>query len=90
MDNKEKRNKIKELTEELLSDSFAAMVKKIDKVIYSGVINIDSWDEDCNPMTLPKCIAIALLQDESRQYDGTGTSFEKQVKKEVTRIRYLL
>ena len=32
-------------------------------------------------MILPKCIVTAILQDESTQYEGKGTSFEKQVKK---------
>jgi len=41
-------------------------------------------------MILPKCIVIALLQNESRQYSGRGTSFEKRVKREVKNISYFL
>ena len=33
-------------------------------------------------MILPKCI-VTILQDESHQYEGKGTSFEKMIKKEV-------
>lgn len=41
-------------------------------------------------MILPKCIVTALLQNESRQYEGKGTSFEKTVKREVKNITYFL
>ena len=90
MTTQEKKNKIKSLAEDMLKESFDAMIKKVEKALNSGAIDIDSWDENNNPMILPKCIVTAILQDESTQYEGKGTSFEKQVKKEVQNIRYYL
>lgn len=74
----------------MLNESHEAMIKKIDKALNSGAIDIDSWDESHNPMILPKCITTAIMQNESAQYEGKGTSFEKEVKKEVRNIRYFL
>ena len=90
MTTQEKKNKIKSLTEDMLKESFDDMIKKVEKALNSGAIDIDSWDENNNPMILPRCIITAILQDESTQYEGKGTSFEKQVKKEVKNIRYYL
>ena len=90
MTTQEKKNKIKSLSEDMLKESFDDMIKKVEKALNSGAIDIDSWDENNNPMILPKCIVTAILQDESTQYEGKGTSFEKQVKKEVQNIRYYL
>mgnify|MGYP003338283452 CR=1 FL=1 len=83
----EKKEKIKSLVIDMLKESNNAMIKKIDKLLTSGAIDIDNWDER---MILPKCIVTALLQDESTQYEGKGTSFEKQVKKEVKNLKYFL
>ena len=90
MTTQEKKNKIKSLAEDMLKESFDAMIKKVEKALNSGAIDVDSWGENNNPMILPKCIVTAILQDESTQYEGKGTSFEKQVKKEVQNIRYYL
>lgn len=90
MTTQEKKNKIKSLAEDMLKESFDAMIRKVEKALNSGVIDIDSWNENNSPMILPKCIVTAILQDESTQYEGIGTSFEKQVKKEVKNIRYIL
>lgn len=85
-----KKKKIKSLASDILKESHKAMIKKIDKALNSGVIDIDAWDEKNHPMILPKCIVTAILQDESKQYEGKGTSFEKQIKAEVAQIRYYL
>ena len=90
MTTQEKKNKIKSLTEDMLKESFASMIKKVEKALNSGAIDIDSWDENNNPMILPRCIITAILQDESTQYDAKGTTFEKQIKNEVQNIRYYL
>ena len=86
----DKKDKIKSLVTDMLQESYEAMLKKVDKVLNSGAIDIDSWEESRNPMILPKCIVTAILQNESTQYEGKGTSFEKDVKKEVRNIRYFL
>jgi len=90
MTTQEKKNKIKSLAEDMIKESFEAMIKKVEKALNSGAIDVDSWDENNSPMILPKCIVTAILQDESTQYEGKGTSFEKQVRKEVKNIRYFL
>lgn len=90
MKTQEKKNKIKSLAEDMLKESFDAMIKKVEKALNSGVIDVDSWNENNSPMILPKCIVTAILQNESTQYEAKGTSFEKQVKKEVKNIRYFL
>ena len=90
MTNTQKKRKIKSLVKEMLNDSHKAMIGKIDHVLNSGAIDIDAWCESHNPMILPKCIVTAILQDESHQYEGKGTSFEKMIKKEVRNIRYII
>lgn len=85
-----KKDKIKSLISDMLNQSHKAMMNKIDKALTCGAIDIENWHEDYNPMILPKCIVIAIMQNESNQYDGRGTSFEKKIKKEVSNIRYHL
>lgn len=87
---KSNKEQIAELVKEMLNESHEAMIKKIDKVLNSGCVDVESWSKDNSPMILPKCIVTAILQNESTQYEGKGTSFEKQVKKEVKNIRYFL
>ena len=90
MTTQEKKNKIKSLSEDMLKESFDDMIKKVEKALNSGAIDVDSWDENYNPMILPRCIVTAILQDESTQYEAKGTSFEKEIKKEAKNIRYYL
>ena len=85
-----KKEQIKALVIEMLNESHEAMMKNIDKVLNSGAIDIDGWDEKNAKMVLPKTITTAILQRESVQYEGRGTSHEKQVKKEVRNILYFL
>lgn len=82
-----KSEKIKSLVLTMLEGSYDSMVRNIDKVLDSGAIDVDDWDET---MILPKCILTAVLEQESIQYSAKGTSFEKEVKKEVKYIRYFL
>lgn len=90
MKKEEKMARIKTIVQDLINDSHTAMMSKIDRVLNSGAIDIDSWDENSAPMILPKCIAAAIIKNESHQYDGKGTSFEKRIKKEVQNIQYFL
>ena len=85
-----KRDKIKALVVNLLEQSHEEMYWKIDAALNSGAIDIDSWQEDDSPMVLPKIIITAILENESTQYQGKGTSFEKKIKKEVKNLRYFL
>jgi hypothetical protein len=84
------KQQILELVKEMLIESHENMLNKINKVLNSGCVDVEGWDEKNSPMILPKCIVTAILKDESTQYEGKGTSFEKQVKKEVENIRYFL
>lgn len=87
---KTNKEQIAELVKEMLNNSHEAMLKKIDKVLNSGCVDVGSWSRDNSPMILPKCIVTAILQDEATQYEARGTSFEKQIKKKVKNIRYFL
>jgi len=82
--------KIKALVIEMLNASQENMISNIDKILKSGCIDTEGWDENINPRLLPNCITAALLQDEATQYDGKGTSFEKYVKKEIANIRLFI
>ena len=74
----------------MLNDSHKKSMLNVDKVLNSGCIDIDGWDEKNSPMVLPKSILTAILENGARQYAGRGTSFEKRVKKEVSNIHYFL
>lgn len=82
-----KKLHIKSLVISLLNDSHRAMNERVDKLLNSGALDIDNWNENDNSMILPKSIAIALLQEESKQYECKGTIFEKRIKKEVKNIK---
>lgn len=85
-----KRQIIKSHVIDMLNDSREAMLKNLDRVLDSGAVDIDAYDPKVNGMIIPKCIVTALLEKESTQYNGSGTSFEKKVKKEVRNIRYFV
>lgn len=85
-----KKQKIKKLVKDMLIESHKKALKKIDKALNSGCINIDGWDEENAPMILPKCILTAILEDEARQYTARCTKYEKQMKKKVKNIKYFL
>lgn len=84
---KSNKEKIKELTVKMLKESYEAAIENIDKVLNSGAIDPEKWDENYNKMILPKSIVVAILEEEATQYDAKGTSFEKQVKKDAKNIR---
>lgn len=88
----EKREAIKALAIEMLEESHAAMAKKIDKALNSGAIDIDAWDANMGKMVLPKCIVMAILQDEAVGYEprNCGSQTERRVKKEVKNIRLFI
>jgi hypothetical protein len=90
METNEKIEKIRELVHDMLTESYGVMVKRIDRAIYSGAIDIDAWNPNDKPMILPKIITTAILRNGSTQYEGKGTSFEKQIKKEVKNLQYFL
>ena len=85
-----KKDKIKKLVIEMLNESHSAMIKKVDRALNAGCIDTDSWNEDYNSMILPKCIVMATLKNEAEQYSAAGTTFEKQIKKEVKNIQLFI
>ena len=89
MDEKIKKAKIKQV-ESMLNDSNKLVKSKIDKALNCGALDIEQWDSNYNPMIMIKIIVAALLQDEAEQYMASGTSFEKEVKREVKNLGIFL
>jgi len=85
-----KREKIKKLVTDMLIESHRKAIQNVDKVLDSGCIDIEGWDDENTPMILPKTILTAVLEHEALQYTARGTKYEKQVKKEVRNIHYFL
>lgn len=90
MNTQDKKNKIKQLAIDMLKESHEAQIKLVEKALNSGALAVDEWDENSNPLIMPRIIVTAVLQSESEQYDGKGTSFEKEVKKEVKNLKIFL
>lgn len=86
LNTKQKKKKIKQLVVEMLKQSKIDMTKKIDRALDSGAIDIDEWDPNYNSMVLPKIIITAILKNESHQYEGKGTMYQKYVEKEVNNL----
>lgn len=86
-----KKTKIKKLVKELLKESHKAQIKKIETALNSGSLDLENWDHENNSMILPKIITTAILEDAAvRHYTAKGTSFERQIKKEVKNLRYFI
>ena len=66
------------------------MIKKIDRALNSGALDIENWNEKTSPMILPKTIATAILESEATQYSARGTSFERRIKRDVKNLRYFI
>jgi len=90
MTTNQKRKIIKKYVSEMLEQSKEEMIKKIDKVLNSGAIDVDLWSDEHNKMILPKSIVIALMEDEATQYRATGTVFEKEVNDNVRNLKYFI
>jgi len=86
----DKKEKITKITEQIIDEACIKMKEKIQRALNSRAIDVDSWDEKINPYILPKTIVIAILENEAKQYDGTGTCFEKQMKKDIKNLKLFL
>jgi len=82
--------KIERIALEMIDDSVQHMKAKVKKAIKSGALDIENWDEYNKPMIIPKVIIQAVLQSESEQYSPKGTSFEREINKEVKNLRYYI
>jgi len=85
-----KKKKIQAIAKQMLENSHKLMVKKLEKALMSGALDIDNWDENSNKMIIPKIIVIAIMEDEADQYKANGTSFEKEVKRGVENLKCFL
>lgn len=86
----QKKKAIKKLVLDMLKESNKKMIQQVDRALNCGAISVDDWSAESSPMIVPKTILTAILVDESKQYEGKGTSFEKQIKKEVDNLRHFL
>jgi len=75
---------------DMLANSLKEMEKKLTSLFNSGAIELNAYDTEHNRMVLPKSIVVALFESEAHQYKGTGTSHEKEVKKNVKNFRYFV
>lgn len=90
MTTEQKKAKIKLLVKDMLKDANRTMIQRIDTALNSGAVDVDGWDEKVAPMILPKCILTAILEHQATINNGSGTGYEKRIKKEVNNIRYYL
>ena len=82
----DKKKRIEYICNEMLDNSVEAIRDQIKKSLNSGALDIDNWDENNNPMIIPKVIMIAVLKNEAEQYSSKGTCFEKQINREVKNL----
>jgi RIO-like serine/threonine protein kinase len=76
---------------DLLIDGLSSDILDIaTKILNSGCVDVKNYDSIHNSMILPKTILVAILQDFAEAYSCKGTSFEKQIKKDVKNIRKFL
>lgn len=83
----EKKELIKKYSSNMLEQSYECMIKKIDKALNSGCIDVESWDVNKYPYILVNSIVSAILDNEADSYNGSGSSFEKKMKKDIRNIQ---
>ena len=86
----QKKDAIKNHVVDMITWSHKRMLKKIDKAINSGALDIENWQPDNSPMVIPKTIMIAILQEEADQYSPKDTSYERKVNKAVRNLKMFL
>ena len=89
MDIENKKVEIARLARSILDYSYEHGKDKIDQAINSGALDLDSWELD-RKMIIPKIIVRAILETESDQYDGKGTSWEKNIRKETKNLKLFI
>ena len=90
-----KKKEIRDHVLGMIDNSCQHMKNKLNDVMKSGAVNVEGWNPDYRPMLLPRAIVTALLQYVSNQYvsnqfDGRCTSFEKQMKYDIAKIKDVL
>lgn len=89
MTRKQKEKAVRKLTYAILYEAYLSAREAVSRAVNSGAINIDSYDEN-HRMVLPKSIAAAVLEIEVRPLKGIGTSYERQVKKNIKNIKHFI
>lgn len=85
------KEKIEQITKELLQESCKDMEVKIKRAINSGAIDTDEWDENNNSFIIPKSILIAVLTSEADDYmPRQGSLFEKEMKSNIKNLKYFI
>jgi DNA replication protein DnaD len=74
---------------EMLEISKDLMVRSINKIINSGLVDWDSFDIN-KKMIIPKTILLAVLEEEAQGYKGKGTSLERKVRKTANKYKEIL
>lgn len=77
------KKEVRKKTRELIQNSAQWMRRDLEKVLLSGAVDYANAD---NNYRLPKTIMLALLKEQMRNYDGRGTSYEKQIKRGAENI----
>lgn len=77
------KKEVRKKTRELIQYTSKWMRRDLEKVLSSGCINLNNWESN---YLLPKTIMLALHQEQMRNYDGRGTSYERKIKKEAKNI----
>jgi len=87
MTKEQKQEAIKKIVFEMLENDLCNINEKIDRALKSGCIDVEAWDENCNPMILPKSIIVAVYEDRARCFHPSKDSKRyKEVRKNVKNI----
>ena len=82
-----KAEKVEALVLGMLSDCVDRMKKDVKKIISSSAVRHDDWDEDNDPMLLPKSILIAVLEGNAEQYLCKLSPYSIIIRKDANKIK---
>ena len=78
------KNQARKKTRELIRRSTERMRKNLERVFLSGAVNLPSYEDN---YVLPTAIMLALLEEETRQFQPpTFSQYKKQIKKDAKSI----
>lgn len=69
-------NQLRKKVKELQRENNKATLKRVEKIITSGAIDLDSWEDD---FRLPKICMSAICKEMSNQWMPFGDSDKKEV-----------
>lgn len=88
MSEEAKKTIIREHVENTINNAVKAMKENLERVLKSGCIDIEGYDENINPMVLPKAIVTALLEEEASQL--TPFSKNKEFEENRKNIKHFI